>query len=32
MDAGRVVETGPPNQVFDDPQSPRLRKFLAEVL
>lgn len=32
MDAGRVVETGPPNQVFDNPQSPRLRKFLAEVL
>jgi polar amino acid transport system ATP-binding protein len=32
MDAGRVVETGPPIQVFDNPQSPRLRKFLAEVL
>lgn len=32
MDAGRVVETGPPEQIFDAPQSPRLRTFLAEVL
>jgi ABC-type polar amino acid transport system ATPase subunit len=32
MDAGRVVETGPPEQIFDRPESPRLRSFLAEVL
>ncbi|MET0359822.1 MAG: amino acid ABC transporter permease/ATP-binding protein [Pararhizobium sp.] len=32
MDEGRVVEAGTPAQIFDDPQSPRLRRFLAEVL
>jgi polar amino acid transport system ATP-binding protein len=32
MDAGRIVEQGPPAQVFDDPQSPRLRRFLSQVL
>ena len=32
MDEGRVVETGTPEAIFDNPQSPRLRRFLAEVL
>lgn len=32
MDEGRVVETGTPEQIFDHPQSPRLRRFLSEVL
>lgn len=32
MDQGRVVEQGTPEQIFDAPQSPRLRAFLAEVL
>jgi polar amino acid transport system ATP-binding protein len=32
MDQGRIVETGPPDQVFDKPQSPRLRHFLDQVL
>ena len=32
MDRGQVVEEGPPAQIFDDPQSPRLKAFLAEVL
>ena len=32
MDEGRVVEAGPPDVIFDNPQSPRLRRFLAEVL
>jgi polar amino acid transport system ATP-binding protein len=32
MDQGRVVEHGTPDQIFDAPQSPRLRAFLAEVL
>jgi ABC-type polar amino acid transport system ATPase subunit len=32
MDMGRVVEQGPPEAVFDHPRSPRLRRFLAEVL
>jgi polar amino acid transport system permease protein len=32
MDEGRVVEAGPPDTIFDAPQSPRLKRFLAEVL
>jgi polar amino acid transport system permease protein len=32
MDEGRVVETGSPSEIFDNPKSPRLKRFLAEVL
>ncbi len=32
MDAGVVVETGPPAQIFDNPTTPRLQDFLADVL
>jgi polar amino acid transport system ATP-binding protein len=32
MDAGRIVEQGPPARMFDDPQSPRLQRFLSQVL
>ena len=32
MDAGRVVESGPPEQVLDAPQHDRTRAFLAKVL
>jgi polar amino acid transport system ATP-binding protein len=32
MDAGRIVEQGPPARIFDDPQSPRLQRFLSQVL
>ena len=32
MDEGRIVEAGPPDQIFDNPQSDRLKRFLAEVL
>jgi ABC-type polar amino acid transport system ATPase subunit len=32
MDAGVVVESGTPEQVFEKPQSPRLKQFLAQVL
>jgi polar amino acid transport system ATP-binding protein len=32
MDGGVVVETGPPAAIFDDPQTPRLRSFLSDVL
>jgi polar amino acid transport system permease protein len=32
MDEGRVVEVGTPMAIFDSPQSPRLKRFLAEVL
>jgi polar amino acid transport system ATP-binding protein len=32
MDRGVIVEQGSPAALFDDPQSPRLQAFLAEVL
>ena len=32
MDEGRVVESGPPANLFDRPQSERLQRFLSEVL
>lgn len=32
MDQGRVIETGPPAQIFDAPQSPRLKDFTAKIL
>ncbi|MFI5781283.1 amino acid ABC transporter ATP-binding protein [Nocardia sp. NPDC051570] len=32
MDAGRIVEQGPPGQVLDDPSHPRTKSFLAHVL
>jgi His/Glu/Gln/Arg/opine family amino acid ABC transporter permease subunit len=32
MDEGRIVEIGAPDDLFDNPQSPRLKRFLAEVL
>ncbi|WP_166755964.1 amino acid ABC transporter ATP-binding protein [Modestobacter marinus] len=32
MDEGKVVEAGDPAQLFSDPASPRLRRFLSEVL
>ena len=32
MDEGVVVETGSPEAIFDNPQSPRLKRFLSEML
>ena len=32
MDEGQIVEDGDPAKILDDPQSPRLREFLAKVL
>jgi polar amino acid transport system ATP-binding protein len=32
MDQGRIVERGPPAQIFDAPESPRLRDFTAKIL
>ncbi|WP_457939844.1 amino acid ABC transporter permease/ATP-binding protein [Mesorhizobium sp. 10J20-29] len=32
MDEGRIVEAGSPEDIFDNPQSPRLQRFLSEVL
>lgn len=32
MDQGQVIETAPPNDFFDRPQSARLRSFLGQLL
>jgi len=32
MDGGRVVEQGPPKELFDAPRDPRLRAFLNAIL
>ena len=32
MDAGKIVETGTPSDIFERPQSERLQDFLAKVL
>jgi len=32
MDEGKIVEEGPPGEMFDRPKSERLRSFLAKVL
>ena len=32
MDDGRVVEAGAPEQIFERPRSPRLQRFLSQVL
>ncbi len=32
MDEGRIVETGPPSQIFDAPQQARTRDFVGKIL
>ncbi|WP_026412888.1 amino acid ABC transporter ATP-binding protein [Actinomadura oligospora] len=32
LDHGVAVETGPPERIFETPENPRLRRFLADVL
>lgn len=32
MDEGKIVEQGPPEQIFQNPKSPRLQLFLSKVL
>lgn len=32
MDRGRIVEQNTPEQFFDNPQEPRLREFLSQIL
>ncbi len=32
MDAGKIVEEGTPEEIFDNPQNERLKTFLAKVL
>jgi polar amino acid transport system ATP-binding protein len=32
MDAGLIVETGPPDQLLDNPQHERTKSFFSKVL
>jgi polar amino acid transport system ATP-binding protein len=32
MDHGKVVESGPPEQIFADAETDRLRQFLSQLL
>jgi polar amino acid transport system ATP-binding protein len=32
LDGGRVLEQGPPDQVFEDPHEPRTRQFLGRII
>jgi polar amino acid transport system ATP-binding protein len=32
LDAGRILEDGPPEQIFSDPREERTRQFLRRVL
>jgi general L-amino acid transport system ATP-binding protein len=32
MDHGEIVEQGTPDQIFDDPQTERLKLFLRQIL
>jgi polar amino acid transport system ATP-binding protein len=32
MDKGRVVEEGPPRQIFDAPRTDRARDFVGKIL
>ncbi len=32
LDGGRIVESGPPGQIFDQPQEARTQQFLARIL
>ena len=32
MDAGRIIEQGTPEEIFEHPKSDRLQNFLAKIL
>jgi polar amino acid transport system ATP-binding protein len=32
LDGGRILESGPPDQLFTDPREDRTRQFLRRVL
>ena len=32
MDGGKIMEQGPPKELFDNPQCPRLKEFLSKVI
>jgi polar amino acid transport system ATP-binding protein len=31
LDQGQILEAGPPDQLFGDPQQPRTRQFLQRI-
>ena len=32
MDAGQIVDDGPPSEVFDNPRTERMKLFLSKIL
>jgi polar amino acid transport system ATP-binding protein len=32
MSEGRIIEVGPPAQIFDNPQTDRCREFVGKIL
>jgi general L-amino acid transport system ATP-binding protein len=32
MDQGEIVETGPPQRMFENPRTDRLKLFLSQIL
>ena len=32
MDEGQIIEQGPPDHFFENPEHPRLQKFLSQIL
>ena len=32
LDGGRVLEAGPPDEVFGNPREPRTRQFLSRII
>jgi polar amino acid transport system ATP-binding protein len=32
LDAGRILEEGPPNEIFQHPREPRTRQFLERII
>ena len=32
LDAGRILEQGPPARIFSEPQEPRTRQFLNRII
>jgi polar amino acid transport system ATP-binding protein len=32
MAGGHVIETGPPNEIFDTPREARTREFVSKIL
>jgi len=32
LDAGRIIEESPPDELFSDPQEPRTREFLQRII